>query len=132
MIGCLEILCGITAVFLAVYYYLTSIYDFWKSRDIRGPKPIPIFGNYKDVMLIKKHEGDYLKDIYNEYKDESMIGIFTGITPALIVKDPDLIKDILIKDFSKFANRGFPIVNEKVCKYFKLYIIIFSRINVFL
>ncbi|EFN73382.1 hypothetical protein EAG_07101, partial [Camponotus floridanus] len=34
--------------------------------------------------------------------------IFTGITPALIVKDPDLIKDILIKDFSKFSNRGFP------------------------
>ncbi|EFN73380.1 hypothetical protein EAG_07099, partial [Camponotus floridanus] len=34
--------------------------------------------------------------------------IFTGMTPILIVKDPDLIKDILIKDFPKFSNRGFP------------------------
>ncbi|EFN67920.1 Cytochrome P450 6k1 [Camponotus floridanus] len=109
--GSLEMLCGIAVIFLAIYYYLTSIYDFWKSRDIRGPKPIPIVGNYKDVMLNKKCEGDYFKDIYDEYKDESMIGIFIGVTPALIVKDPDLIKDILIKDFSKFGNKT-TIVNK--------------------
>ncbi|KMQ92083.1 cytochrome p450 6a2 [Lasius niger] len=108
-----EILCGIAAVLLAVYYYLTSTFDFWKSRGIRGPQPIPGFGNYKDVMLVKKHMADYLKKIYDNYKDESMIGIFTARTPVLVVKDPDLIKDILIKDFTKFADRGFPL-NEKV------------------
>ncbi|EFN64016.1 Cytochrome P450 6A1 [Camponotus floridanus] len=111
MMGSLEMLCGIAVIFLAIYYYLTSIYDFWKSRDIRGPKPILIFGNYKDVILNKKCEADYFKDIYDEYKDESVIGIFTGVTPALIVKDLDLIKDILIKDFSKFGNKG-PIVSN--------------------
>ncbi|KAL0124312.1 hypothetical protein PUN28_006273 [Cardiocondyla obscurior] len=52
--------------------------------------------------------GDFITKIYNDYKNESMIGIFSSRTPILIVKDLDLIKDIIIKDFSVFANRGLP------------------------
>jgi len=102
-----EILCGIVAVILTLYYYLTSTFDFWKSRGIPGPRPIPGLGNFKDVMLNNISVGDYLTKVYNAYKDEPLIGTI------LIVKDLDLIKDILIKDFAKFADRGFPIF-EKV------------------
>jgi len=108
-----EILCGIAAVILILYYYLTSTFDFWKSRNIPGPRPIPGLGNFKDVMLNNISLGDYLTEVYNAYKDEPLIGIFARKTPILIVKDLDLIKDILIKDFAKFADRGFPIF-EKV------------------
>jgi len=51
--------------------------------------------------------------MYNDYKDEPMIGIFYMRTPILIVKDPDLIRDIFIKDFLSFAERGFT-THEKV------------------
>jgi len=108
-----EILCGFTAVILILYYYLTSTFNFWKSRGIPGPRPIPGFGNFKDVILTNISLGDYLTKVYNAYKDEPLIGIFDRKTPILIVKDLDLIKDILIKDFAKFADRGFPIF-EKV------------------
>src|SRR5436190_20825139 len=118
--GSFEIMCGIAAVLFGVYYYLTSTFDFWKSRGIRGPRPIPGFGNFKDVMLGKVAAGDYLMKIYNDYKDESMIGVFSGKTHLLIVKNPELVKDILIKDFSTFSDRGLPI-NEKVCKRNTLY-----------
>ncbi|XP_025073878.1 cytochrome P450 6B2-like, partial [Pogonomyrmex barbatus] len=104
-----EILCGIAVIILGLYYFLTSSYDFWKSRGVPGPRPIPGFGNFKDVMLTKISMGDYLMKVYNDYKDEPMIGIYTRKTPVLIIKDPDLIKDVLIKDFSKFADRGIPI-----------------------
>ncbi|XP_012231820.1 probable cytochrome P450 6a14 [Linepithema humile] len=108
-----EILCGVVAVVLAFYYYLTSNFDFWKSRGIRGPQPIPIFGNVKDVMLAKKFIGDYTLELYNNYKDESMIGIFTRGKPILVLKDLDLIKDVLIKDFSNFTERDFANIHEK-------------------
>ena len=108
-----EILCGIVAVIIALYYYLTSTFNFWKSRDVQGPQPIPGFGNLKDVLLAKIHLGDYVTKIYNEYKNEALIGIFSRKTPILIVKDLDLIKDVLIKDFTCFSDRGFP-VTEKV------------------
>ncbi|XP_012056174.1 PREDICTED: cytochrome P450 6A1-like [Atta cephalotes] len=103
-----EILCGIAAVVLAIYYFLTSTFDFWKSRGVPGPRPIPGLGNFKDVMLTKKFAGDFVKEIYNTYKNEPLIGIFARKTPILIVKDLDLIKNILIKDFSNFADRGLP------------------------
>ena len=111
----LDIMCGVAAVFLVVYYYLTSNFDFWKLRGIRGPRPKPGFGNFKDIILSKQAVGDYLMKMYNDYKDESMIGMFSGMVPILIVKNPELIKDILIKDFSKFAERGIS-VGEKVRK----------------
>lgn len=107
------ILCGIVVVILTLYYYFTSTFGFWKSRGIRGPRPTVLFGNVKDLMLARKATSDYSTEIYNEYKDESMIGLFARRTPILMVKDPAFIKDILIKDFSSFADRGIPI-HEKV------------------
>ncbi|XP_032669229.1 cytochrome P450 6A1-like [Odontomachus brunneus] len=110
--GPLEVLCGIVALVFTLYYYFTSTFDFWKSRGIRGPQPIPLFGNIKDVMLARKAMSDYLLEIYKRYKDESLIGVFARRTPILVVKDPNFIKDILIKDFSNFANRGLPIYEK--------------------
>lgn len=111
--GPCEILCGIVAVLIAFYCYHTSTFNFWTSRGIRGPRPIPIFGNVKEVMKAKKALGHYLIDVYNDYKNESMIGIFVRRTPVLLIKDPNLIKDVLIKDFSNFTDRGVAIY-EKV------------------
>ncbi|XP_012231781.2 cytochrome P450 6A1-like [Linepithema humile] len=107
-----EILCGIAVALIVLYYYFTSTYDFWNSRGVRGPQPSLLFGTVKDVMLTKKAMGHYLKEVYDEYKDESMIGIFLRKTPILIVKNPELIKDVLIKDFSKFADRGFTVLEK--------------------
>lgn len=104
--GPIEILCGIGVTILALYYYFTLTYDFWISRGVPGPRPIPLFGNVKDVMLTKLSMADYLTKIYNEYKDARMIGVFSRKTPALVLRDPELIKDVLIKDFTKFADRG--------------------------
>jgi len=111
--GSLEILCGIAIITLIIYYYLTWTFDFWKSRGIPGPQPIPIFGTFKKVLLAKQSVGDYLMDIYNEYKNESMIGIFSRRQPTLLIKSPELIKDVLIKEFSKFSSRGI-ITHDKV------------------
>ncbi|XP_036147157.1 cytochrome P450 6A1-like [Monomorium pharaonis] len=107
-----EILCGIVAVIIALYYYLTSTFNFWKSRGVQGPQPIPGFGNLKDVLLAKEYSGDYVTKIYNKYKNETLIGIFSKKTPILIVKDLDLIKDVLIKDFTYFSARGLPVTEK--------------------
>lgn len=114
-----QILSVIVAVFLAVYYYLTSTFDFWKDRGVVGPRPIPGFGNIKDVMLRKISIGDYIARLYEKYKNEPMIGIFVRGSPSLILCDLDLIKDVLIKDFSTFDNRGLNVL-ERVCTMYTI------------
>lgn len=54
----------------------------------------------------KKSIGEELEDIYNE-STEPYIGINTMIQPVLLIRDPKIIKDILIKGFQSFAHRGF-------------------------
>ncbi|XP_006614287.1 cytochrome P450 6A1-like [Apis dorsata] len=109
----LEILCGIVITLIAFYCYLTINNNFWKNRGIPGPKPMLGFGNTKKVIFGKESISQFLTRMYNEYKNEPMIGIFKLRTPSLIIKDPDLIKTLLIKEFPKFANRGlFPIFSR--------------------
>ena len=111
--GPFEILCIVAVIFLFIYYYTTSNYDFWKNRGVKGPKPLPLIGNFKDLVLNRISSADFTKNYYNEFKNESMIGIYAKSSPILILKDPELIKDVLIKDFNNFTDRGMPI-NEKV------------------
>ncbi|XP_046823342.1 cytochrome P450 6a2-like isoform X1 [Vespa crabro] len=113
MEGIFEILCGLTVIILLLYYYLTMTFDYWKVRDVKGPQPIPLFGNMKDIIFHKINMTEYLINIYNFYKDERYIGIFFRSRPILILRDPQLIKNILIRDFSSFPQRAVD-VTEKV------------------
>lgn len=94
-----EILLGVVALLLFLYYYLTADYDFWKKRNVQGPRPIPIFGNYKDVILGKVHAADYVKKLCETYSEEPAIGIFFRKTPVLIVKDLEMLNEVLIGSF---------------------------------
>ncbi|XP_051168141.1 probable cytochrome P450 6a13 [Leptopilina boulardi] len=109
----LEILCIIAGIFLLLYLYSKSTHDFWKNQGVNGPKPTPLLGNFTDLMLNRISVGDYTKKLYDEFNSEPMIGIFARRTPILLLRDLDLIKDVLIKDFNKFADRGLAF-NEKV------------------
>ncbi|XP_044004563.1 probable cytochrome P450 6a14 [Aphidius gifuensis] len=103
-----EIFIGVVSIIIGIYYYLTANFNFWKSRGVPGPKPIPIFGNIYDLISIKYSIGCYLKNIYdnNYWRNEKFVGIFTTSEPVLIIKDLDLIKTVLIKDFNFFSDRG--------------------------
>lgn len=112
----LEIFCGVVVVLFAIYYYMTAGNNFWKIRNVPGPAPSFAFGNVFKLMIAKESFPELLTGMYNMYKDEPMVGIFLRTKPVLILKDPDHIKDVLIKDFSAFVNRGF-LKSERVRNY---------------
>lgn len=108
-----QIACGLAAVILFLYYYSTWTYNYWKKRNIPGPKPVPFFGNVLNVGLRNISIGRFLHEICCQYKDAPVIGIYSMRNPVLIVNDPALVKTVLIKDFSTFGSRGLPL-NEKL------------------
>nr|UEN71150.1 cytochrome P450 4AV17 [Meteorus pulchricornis] len=101
-----ELVVGLTAIFLAIYYYLTSTYSYWKDKGIPGPKPTAPFGNIGPIVMGEHNLGTYLQMVYNTHKDQPLAGIFKGREPIVVVNDLNIIKDVLIKDFSKFCDRG--------------------------
>jgi cytochrome P450 len=83
-------------------YFLKVNHAYWRKRGVPGPKPQLIFGNMGDSFLMKKSLFDVLADIYNKYPDWPFVGIFRGTAPVLLIRDPDLIKDIMVKSFDHF------------------------------
>lgn len=49
----------------------------------------------------------HISEIYSDprMKDEAVVGIYVINKPALIIREPELIKSVLIKDFNRFSNR---------------------------
>lgn len=107
-----QVLCGFAAVFLALYYYYTSTFDFWKDRNVRGPRPIAFIGNFAKLLFKRKSISEQVAEWYKEYKDEPVFGLYEGRSPVLVINDLDMVKSVLIGDFSQFVNRGFRIFPE--------------------
>ncbi|KPJ04479.1 Cytochrome P450 6B1 [Papilio xuthus] len=96
----------IAALLATLYYYFTRTFDYWKKRNVVGPKPLPFFGNLKDSFLRKTSLIVVNKNIYNAYPEEKVVGIYRMTSPTLMVRDLDIMKHILVKDFEQFIDRG--------------------------
>lgn len=49
---------------LYIYTYLTRYFNYWETRHVKGPKPIPVFGNIKDIAMLKLTQAECLQNIY--------------------------------------------------------------------
>lgn len=101
-----DFLIGLCTLLLILYAYLSSTNNYWKNRGIPFIKPSLMFGNLKEVVLRKKNLMDLQRDLYNELKGEKFKGYFEFAAPCLLVRDPEMIERILIKDFAHFTDRG--------------------------
>ncbi|CAH2094091.1 unnamed protein product [Euphydryas editha] len=105
MITYYSIVTLVFSVLLYLFYHLTKNYDYWKKRNVPYLKPSLLFGNYREYILFKKCLPQVAQEICQKFADEPYVGVFYGTDPALIIKDPNLIKLVLTKDFYYFNQR---------------------------
>jgi len=109
LFGTLVLEVGVLAVCVlaAVYVYFKVSFNYWKKRNVPYAKPTFPFGNLGDMVFLKASIGQLLQNIYKELDGEKYGGIYMLTKPGFIFRDPDIIKNILVKDFSSFHDRGF-------------------------
>ncbi|KAF0748798.1 putative cytochrome P450 6a13 [Aphis craccivora] len=95
------------AVLTIVYYYSTSTYGKWRKLNVPHEPPWPLVGNTFKMLAALEHQVDTFDGIYKRFADERYCGFYQMKTPFLMIRDPELINTVLIKDFSHFADRGF-------------------------
>ncbi|KPI99684.1 PREDICTED: cytochrome P450 6B5-like [Papilio xuthus] len=108
----LYLLVTLASALTLLYFYFTRTFNYWKDRNVAGPKPLPFFGNLKDTTLRRKHAAIVFKSIYDAYPNEKVVGVYRMTTPCLLLRDLDVIKQVMIKDFDLFLDRGVEFSKE--------------------
>lgn len=98
-------------IFFAAYLSLRQKYKFWKKLNIPHTTAKFPFGDIGRTLLSGKIHLS-LTDIYNDFKEEKVVGIWSSFSPMLLVRDLDLMKNIFVTDFLTFNGRK-PYINEK-------------------
>ena len=98
----------ITSAVLFAAYVLWGVIrcqaDRTRYGDVPGPRPWPVLGNTIDAL---RHKGQiYLQidEYYKRYGNVFMMQFF-GPHPNLVVGDPEMLKEIFVKEFDSFSDR---------------------------
>ncbi|XP_063832184.1 cytochrome P450 6B2-like [Ostrinia nubilalis] len=110
----------LAVVLVAIYLYNTRTFSYWAKKGVKYEKPVVLFGNNSRNFLMQRSRSQMVEEWYWKYPDEKAVGYYRSTTPELIVRDPELVKEVLISGFSHFYARGFhpyPKVIEPVLRH---------------
>ncbi|XP_075970234.1 cytochrome P450 6B6-like [Anticarsia gemmatalis] len=93
-------------IVILIYLYFTKNHDYWRKRNVKHEKPVPIFGTFFQNVMGIRSMTEIATELYNKYPDEKVVGLYRGTTPELIIRDLDLVRNILNTDFAYFHPRG--------------------------
>jgi cytochrome P450 family 6 len=93
-------------IFLVLYTYFIYSYSYWKKKGVAYIEPSFPFGNIGDALLQRKSLGLTFQHIYNELEGYELGGTYVLSRPTLVVREPEMIKSILVKDFIHFHDHG--------------------------
>lgn len=102
----LVLVSSVVALILYFLYYVSTLkFDYWKKKKVPFAKPVPLLGNYGELILLKKHVGIVVQDLCKRFPNAPYFGAFYGTEPVLIIQDPQLLKLVMTKDFYYFSSR---------------------------
>ncbi|XP_055306358.1 uncharacterized protein LOC129570685 [Sitodiplosis mosellana] len=117
MIGEILLFAAISLISYAFYKWATINNDFFERRNIKYLKPRFLVGNTGGLFFNKYTAAAFSQKLYQAFPDESIYGMFDFRVPQYILRDPEAIKKIGVKDFDSFEDhRTF--TDEKTDKLF--------------
>ncbi|CAG9858105.1 unnamed protein product [Phyllotreta striolata] len=92
-------------LFAALYLYFEKKHKYWQQRGVYSPEgPKFLLSHFSDVVFLKSTPAKWMKKFYDQI-NKDFFGLYIFGEPFLIVKDSQLIKRVLVKDFIYFADR---------------------------
>ena len=88
---------------LFLYWYGMRGFADLKTVNVPCPKPLPFLGNYFELRKYNSAIHLMLFDYVKKYG--KVFAVCLGGRPSLVVAEPELLKQILIKGFPNFRNR---------------------------
>uniref|UniRef100_A0A672J7Z8 Thromboxane-A synthase-like n=1 Tax=Salarias fasciatus TaxID=181472 RepID=A0A672J7Z8_SALFA len=83
-----------------LYWYSVYPFSVLSRCGIKHPKTVPFYGNF--FMF---REGFYQPVIKLIKTHGRVCGYYLGRKPVVVIADPDMLRQVLVRDFSSFPNR---------------------------
>lgn len=94
---------SVVSLISLLYWCGTYQFSVLKTLRVPGPKPWPFLGN---ILEFKKYGGLHAMLFENMKLYGKIFTVCIGRLPALVIADPEVLRQILVKDFSSFRNRS--------------------------
>ncbi|CAI9741156.1 cytochrome P450 3A14 [Octopus vulgaris] len=87
-------------------------YNYLKQFGYPGPEPSFPWGSLKEIQ----RKGKFVVDAewLNEYGD--VVGFYLGRQPALLIGDPEMLEQIMVKQFHNFTNHYQVVPLDRIAK----------------
>ncbi len=99
-------LLALLAAAVYLYHALQAKYQYWTKKGLPQSDTRVPFGSFGDDILGKKHRSLLAREEYQKFYDVPCYGGYIVSKPVLVVKDVDLAKRILVKDFDHFIDHA--------------------------
>ena len=83
----------VAVIATAIYYFITTKFDYWKTQNIPYIQPSFPFGNFGKLYRKKVTFSETFEEFYREFKTNGFGGVFNFRQPVFVVCDPELIKN---------------------------------------
>ncbi|XP_023245000.1 cytochrome P450 6l1-like [Copidosoma floridanum] len=84
--------------------------NYWNRRGVEQlPNADLVFGHIKDGVLFRTAPGWHMGVLHNSTinKDAPFVGFYIFHKPCLLLRDPNIIKDVMIRRFDNFTDRHY-------------------------
>ncbi|KAJ3665306.1 hypothetical protein Zmor_000807, partial [Zophobas morio] len=98
----------IAAVIVVLIYIRISSreFDHWKKQGVKHEKPLPLIGNMLPAIICSKSLAEIIKYFYDAFPTQRYVGVYEFAKPVLLIRDPELIKSLTIKNFEHFVDHA--------------------------
>ncbi|KAF2897107.1 hypothetical protein ILUMI_09067 [Ignelater luminosus] len=105
-----------TGLVLFIHFILIKPFTRWSKRDIPQSSVWFFWKRILKGFVNGKTFAEQFQDLYNNYTNQRYVGIYQFHMPSLLLLDPELIKQITVKDFDHFVDHNQLIVEEPLWK----------------
>uniref|UniRef100_A0AAG5DT78 Cytochrome P450 n=1 Tax=Anopheles atroparvus TaxID=41427 RepID=A0AAG5DT78_ANOAO len=97
----------LAALLLVIAYFGWRKQNYWNRVGVPYIPEIPVIGNFSTIFLQCHSTFSYIEHIYHHTRTRAsdFFGVNIFIRPALVIRNPALIKKITCTDASLFLNR---------------------------
>ncbi|XP_046425767.1 probable cytochrome P450 6a13 [Neodiprion fabricii] len=98
----------LVGVLTVLYLYIRRQFTYWERLGVPYVKPDSFLGNFGDSFTKKRPMSEILIEVYDKSSGKGFTGVWNFFSPTLFLANPEVLRDIMIKNFDAWTDRGLP------------------------